>query len=303
MADEEMDDFDTAFAELVAAADKGEVTPPADETPPASETPPATPPETPPATPPAGETPPATPPETPPAETPPVAPPVAAAPPATPVSAPPAAPPAPPPAPAAPVETPEQKTAREAFEASIKPYEPSEEEKAALAKMKVDFPGEYVAIEARLKSVDRDINARVYAAVKDVMQQMDGRLTPVEQTVNTTSLESHKAAIHAAHADFDAVVPKVAEWIKTQPAYLQPALQAVYDQGTTEDVIALVSDYKKAAGITAAPPTPTPKPAPAAPADAADLAPVGTKRAITGPKGAPDKLDYDGAWNDLAAAR
>ncbi|MBK8772087.1 MAG: hypothetical protein IPM06_16920 [Rhizobiales bacterium] len=90
-------------------------------------------------------------------------------------------------------------------------------------------------------------------------------------------------------------------WIKTLPAYAQPGAQAVYDRGTTQDVIALVNDYKRSAGITtpAAPaPTPVPKPPPAG---AEDLTPVGSRRVAVTPR-LPDPNDFAGAFAGAVAA-
>lgn len=212
------------------------------------------------------------------------------------------------PAPAlvAPVETPEAKAAREAIEASIAPYAPTEDEVKALEQFKKDFPNESVAVEARLKSVDRDINARVYKAVQEVLQTMNGRLTPVEQTVTTSAIEAHWSALHAAHSDYDTVITKVPDWIKTLPSYAQPGAQAVFDQGTTQDVIALVNDYKKSVGIVTTPAAPavpttpaTPKPKPEG---ADDLAPVSSRRVDVTPKGTPDPSDFHGAFAEAVAA-
>ena len=292
MSDDTKDDFDTAFAEVVAAIDNptepAPVTPPAD--PPADPPAPVTPPATPPVTP--SVTPPADPPADPPApETPPVTPPAPK----------PAAPAAAPVEPEALKETPEQKVAREAVEASIKPYEPTPEEVAALAQFKKDFPSEAVAVEARLKSVDRDINARVYKAVQSVLEQVAPRLATVEQGTTAAAMERHVTAIHTAHPDFDAVVAKVPAWIETLPAYAQVGAKAVYDSGTTQEVIALVADYKKANPVmTPAPTTPAPPAKPKAP-DGADLLPTSSRRPVTTPKGTPDANDFDGAFAEAAA--
>jgi hypothetical protein len=167
-------------------------------------------------------------------------------------------------------------------------------------------------VESRLKSVDREINARVYAAVQTVMKHVDPRLTSVEATTISESAERHFSALHTAHSDYDAVIPKVAEWIKTQPAYLQPAMQGVYDSGTTQDVLALVGDYKKATGASvvdagaAAVAAKAKADADAAKAraktDADALLPVSQRRTTAGEKGKPDPNDFDGAWAELAAA-
>jgi hypothetical protein len=291
-APDEMD-FDAAFAEAAAAAEKGialePAMPPAD--PPAGD-PPADPPATPPETPPAD--PPADPPVDP--ETPPVTPPA-------PAPAAPAAAPTPPADPEPPQETESEKAAREAIEASIKPYEPTPEEKAFEEKMKTDFPGEYATMMAKFKAQKQSFNAKVYQAVQEVLKVVTPRLASVEATTTDTVRRDHFTAVRAAHPDYDAVVAKVPDWIKAQPAYVQPALQRVYNEGNTQDVIAMIADYKKATGAPA--PAAPPPAAPAAkpkPAGVDDLAPVSSRRVVTSPKGTPDPNDFEGAWKEAVAS-
>lgn len=209
-----------------------------------------------------------------------------------------------------PEETPEAKAAREAAEAALKPYEPTPEEAQALEQFKKDFPNEYAAVEARLKSVDRDINARVHAAVKGLVDTMTPRLAAVETTAVNAEAERHFAALRTAHPDYDQVIEKVPAWIKTQPAYLQPAMQAVYDQGTTQDVAQLVADFKKASGVVTDPGAAAAAAKAAADEaaakkraeEAAALAPVGTRRSAPAQSGTADKSNYDAAWAELEAA-
>ncbi len=209
-------------------------------------------------------------------------------------------------------ETPEQKKAREEFEASLVPYEPTAEEKAALAKFKEDFPESATAVEALLKSVDRAANARVYQTAQAMLAHFNNRLAPVETSAAELAMQAHFDAIHKAHADYDAVIDKVPDWIKTQSALLQPTLQKAFDEGDTQSVIDLVSMYKKAAGtVTETPEQAVAKQRAAADAavkakkaadEAAAMAPVNSKRTNPSPKGAPDKDDYDGAFAEAAAA-
>lgn len=209
------------------------------------------------------------------------------------------------PAPAvAPQETPEQKKQREEFEAMLAPYEFSEEEKSALEAMKKDFPSEYKVLAAHLKQVDRDINKRVFTAVQSVLQQVYGDFGPVAASANENSMDRHFAAVRAAHSDYETVVGKVPEWIKTQPPYLQATMQRVYDEGTTQEVIELLASYKAATGTTTPPAASSPA-VPAKPAvkDAADLAPVQEKRSSPVPKGAPDMNDFEGAFAEAAGKK
>ena len=211
-------------------------------------------------------------------------------------------------------ETIEQKSARESFEASIKPYEPSAEEKAALEQFEKDFPSEARAVKAQLKGVDHDINARVYAAVQSVLQHVSKHVDPVIEGFTASEADRHFTALKAAHPDYDAVIAKIPAWIDTQPAYVRSAMRTAYEAGTTQDVLSLVSDFKRATSTGAAPDAAAQAAASAAAADAAakakakaaadaaGLAPVGSRRAVAGPKAGADPNDYDGAFEEIAAA-
>ena len=207
-------------------------------------------------------------------------------------------------------ETPEQKTAREAVEASIKPYEPTEDEKKALETFKREFPESAVALEAQLKSTDREMNKKVHDAVSAVLAQIHGRMAPIETGAAEQAQAAHVAALYKAHADYDAVVPKLAEWIKTQPALFQPALQKAYDAGSTQDVLDLVATYKGSVKTAPTGETAAQLAAREAAADAkkkadeeaASLVAVKSKRTVAGPKGTVDKDDFDGAFAEASAA-
>src|SRR3990167_10966050 len=204
-----------------------------------------------------------------------------------------------------PEETPEQKTAREQFEASIKPYEPTDAEKAAMDKFAKDFPDEFAAVEAKFKSMERTFNARVYQTAQALVQHMNAAVTQLTEGFNTDAEARHFEALHAAHADYDAVVGKIPEWIKTQPTYLQAALTSTYKDGTTKEVIALLADFKKATGVVV-PTTPvvvaTMPAVKSKPTGVDDLTPVSSRRVATSPKGTPDPNDYEGAFAEAAAA-
>jgi hypothetical protein len=188
-------------------------------------------------------------------------------------------------------------------EALAKPYEPTAEETAALAVLKKEWPEQHAAIEARLKSSAHDVQRQVHAAVQEALKQVGAVVNPLAASVAANDAERHETAIRAAHADADEVVPLVGEWIKKQPAYLQAAYQKVYDDGSTKEVIDLFTRFKTETGHKApvVPPVVPPKPGPTLDEIAAG-APVTTRRAAPNPKGAPAMDDYDGAFNEAAAA-
>ena len=202
----------------------------------------------------------------------------------------------------APVETDEQKAAREAFEATLTPYEPTEEEVAALAQFEKDFPNEAKAIKAQLKRADTVTTARVNAAMKSVLQYVDQRVKPVETRTAEATFDRHMAAIRSAHPDYDTTIVAVPAWIEKQPALIKAAYKTAYEEGSVQDVIDLVAAYKASVTPAPAPAAPAPEAPKPKPAGADDLAPVGTRRATPTPTGQPDPNDFDGAFAAAAAA-
>ena len=189
-------------------------------------------------------------------------------------------------------------------EALSKPYEPTAEETAALAVLKKEWPEQHAAIEARLKSSAHDVQRQVHAAVQEALKQVGAVVNPLAASVAANDAERHETAIRAAHPDADEVVPLVGEWIKKQPAYLQAAYQKVYDDGSTKEVNDLFTRFKTETGYKVKPAAVVvpPKPGPTAEEIAAG-APVGTRRATPNPKGAPDKEDWDGAFDEASRAK
>jgi hypothetical protein len=101
------------------------------------------------------------------------------------------------------------------------------------------------------KMIEKATKTRSKELVTDIEGRIENRLKPIAQTVQEGSVEKHLKAIRSAHSDFDDIVKSgtLQTWINEQPAYMQSALQAVYDAGTTQDVIDLLSQYKTAASV------------------------------------------------------
>jgi hypothetical protein len=209
----------------------------------------------------------------------------------------------------APVETPEQKTQREAFEESIKAYTPSDQEKASLEKMKVDYPELAMAVDSLLKSREREVNARVYNTALSLYDQMNRRITPVEQGFNEDSLERHLERIEAKHPDYEQVRPLLEPWIAAKDSLDRPGLEQAFKEGRTSDVIKLVDRFKAEtrppvstpAPVLAPVLAPVSPPAPVRPTDADSLLPVSGRRTTPVPAGSVDKNDFDGAFAEAAA--
>lgn len=115
--------------------------------------------------------------------------------------------------------------------------------------------------------------------VQGIFQEIQREFAPLVQFMSTQMLSTHESQIRTAHPDYDTVAEGVQKWINEQPDYLKQAYTHVASQGSTQQVIDLVSRYKQASGITAAPPAVAAKTiAPAARAVAQRMAPVASKR-------------------------
>ncbi len=185
------------------------------------------------------------------------------------------------------------------------------EETAELAELEKEWPDIFKAVQLREKKLQ---DATVKAVVKEITQILGSfreGLAPLMEKHVSSEIEAHRTAIFSVHKDFEALKPDVKKWISEQPSYLKASYQAVYDEGTTQDVIDLWSRYKKEAGLAVStdPPVKTPS-APKAPAvdpdredKAAALAPVTSKRTTPAPdaKGV-DNDDYDAAFEEATRA-
>lgn len=144
-------------------------------------------------------------------------------------------------------------------------------------------------------------------------------IAPLQESVHTSSISDHMAAIYEGHEDYDEVYQPAMEWVDKQPNFLKTAYQNVIKQGTAEDVVQMIQRFKDetgwkspaANGGAAAGKPPTAPAAGTTPAqttglsDAAKKAAkamgaVGTKRGAQA--GAQDPADFDGAWDEANAA-
>ncbi len=93
---------------------------------------------------------------------------------------------------------------------------------------------------------------------KLVEQQVEARLksalAPYQKREAETAAEAHYNAIYAAHPDADSVAQsqELAEWIESQPTFVRGSMSAVMQEGSTDQVIELLSAFKSATGTTQA---------------------------------------------------
>ena len=124
----------------------------------------------------------------------------------------------------------------------------SKEEVEAEEQFKKDWP-EHAAREECLK---RELEA-LKNTFTETLEAIQGQISPLAQTVQMTAQERHLQIITTAHPDALDIVPKVEEWIGTQPKIYQGEMKRIIEGGSAAEVVELLNLYK---GATAPPEQP-----------------------------------------------
>lgn len=189
----------------------------------------------------------------------------------------------------------------------------STDDKAALDKLKTDWPDEYAAF-GRL--ADARASALLTNHHNRFVQELNKFLAPLFQSIGKVEVNSHRSAILAVHSDFDAVLPQVQAWVAAKSGVAKTVYQGVLDKGTAEEINDLVAVYKKEANVqpgaapatpaSAGAPQPTPTPTPAPKPAAVDPAAAAALAAVPAAKRTPpinkDPNDFDTAFEEASKA-
>lgn len=112
--------------------------------------------------------------------------------------------------------------------------------------------------EALAKGVELVVERRTAALTAQLTalhQQLQAVAEPLQRQQVDSATKAHFDAIHAKHADSDALVQSAAfaAWIEAQPSFSRDGLKAVVAQGTAEQVIEMLDAYRKSAGSPSQP--------------------------------------------------
>lgn len=109
-----------------------------------------------------------------------------------------------------------------------------------------DFSEEALA-EGINKLIDERVSAQVDARVAKALE-------PMQQKEQESAAETHMRTIYEAHTDADSIVEssEFEAWKVSQPTYIQAALDGVLTQGTAEQVVELLNNYKQSTTSTPA---------------------------------------------------
>ena len=109
-----------------------------------------------------------------------------------------------------------------------------------------DFSEEALA-EGINKLIDERVSAQVDARVAKALE-------PMQQKEQESAADAHMRTIYDAHQDADSIVEsgEFNSWKAQQPSYIQAALDGVLQQGTAEQVVELLNNYKQSTTSTPA---------------------------------------------------
>lgn len=110
-----------------------------------------------------------------------------------------------------------------------------------------DFSEEALA-EGINKLIDERVKAQVDAQVAQALQ-------PIQAREQESAEAAHYRTIYEAHQDIDSILEsgEFETWKGAQPSYIQSALDGVLAQGTAEQVVELLNNYKQSTNSTAEP--------------------------------------------------
>ena len=114
-----------------------------------------------------------------------------------------------------------------------------------------DYFGDF-SEEALADGINRLINERVKAQVDAQVAQA---LQPMQAREQESAEAAHYRTIYEAHQDIDSILEsgEFETWKGAQPSYIKAALDGVLTQGTAEQVVELLNNYKQSTNSTAEP--------------------------------------------------
>ena len=149
--------------------------------------------------------------------------------------------------------TPKEETPKKEETAVSKEFEENltDEQKAILAEYEKDFDlvSKYEGLkrEKALKALEKRILKSFEDKSKELEERFLAKVAPLADTLRTTEEKEHFNLIKSAHPDFETYRDdgSILNWIGTKPKYMQDALKKTYSEGAAEDVVDLITDYKR----------------------------------------------------------
>lgn len=82
--------------------------------------------------------------------------------------------------------------------------------------------------------------------IQEISERFETKVKPLEESLQINDQEAHFAYIKEKHSDFETYRDdgSILKWIDSKPKYLQGYLKEVYNKGTAEQIVELLTDFK-----------------------------------------------------------
>lgn len=101
--------------------------------------------------------------------------------------------------------------------------------------------------KVELTALKGEVISTVRAEFKQAFDYLLGQIGPALSTTEEISDERHFSVIKNQHPDFEKYRDdgSIESWIDTKPKYLKDAYTSVYNEGTAQDIVDLISTFKR----------------------------------------------------------
>jgi len=103
------------------------------------------------------------------------------------------------------------------------------------------------ALEKLEKKIKAELKTEFDEEVKKIREEFSTKVDPITKSIQESDKVLHFSSIETAHPGYEKYRDdgSILKWIAAKPRYMQPALKSTYENGTAEDVIELLTDFKK----------------------------------------------------------
>jgi hypothetical protein len=127
----------------------------------------------------------------------------------------------------------------------------SEEDKKALQEYEKEFDVvskmEGLKRKQELDKLKKELVDILEGKTKELSSQFNSKLTPIATNQQEAEKIRHFGYLSSQHPDYEKYRDdgSILNWIEAKPKYIQDALKKTYNEGSAEDVVDLISDFKK----------------------------------------------------------
>lgn len=113
-----------------------------------------------------------------------------------------------------------------------------------------EFIDDYPELAGPIRTMIRNEFALLMQDYKQTLNSLKSEVEPLKKQYTLTAEELHIKTIRDAHPDVDSIAQskEFSDWVKSRPSYVQKEIARVYESGSAQEVIDLLTDFKESTG-------------------------------------------------------